>query len=79
MTLNAIFIEGGIRIFNKYSNPKVKLTYRISEGDILSLDGDKLADYNTGDNYEIVECRGDIDYCIEMKNVETGEIKIVNI
>lgn len=80
--LNAIWIEGGIRVFNKYNDPKVKLTYRISKGYILSLDGDKLADYNTGDNYEIVECLGTIDSSVlkvELKSVETGETKTITI
>lgn len=80
--LNAIFVYGGLRVFNKYSDPKVKLTKRIAQGDILSLDGSSLADYNTGDNWEILECNGTLNNSIlqvELRNTNTGIIKTVTI
>lgn len=80
--LNAIWIDGGIRVYNQFSTPQVRLTHRIAKGDILSIEGDKLNDYNTGDNYEILECFGTINSAVlqvEVKNVETGEIKTITI
>jgi len=80
--LNAIWVENGLRVFNKYSDPKVKLTHRIAQGDILSLDGSSLADYNTGDNWEIVECTGTLDNSVlqvELRNTDTGIIKTITL
>lgn len=82
MKLNAIWVEKGVRVFNKYSDPKVKLTKRIAAGDILSLDGSSLSDYNSGDNWEIVESRGTLDNSVlqvTLKNIDTDEIKTVTI
>ena len=82
MKLNAIWIEKGIRVFNKYSDPKIKLTKRIAEGDILTLDGSSLADYNSGDNWEIVECSGTLDNAIlqlTLRSIDTDEIKTVTV
>lgn len=82
MKLNAIWVEKGVRVFNKYNDPKVKFTHRIASGDILTLDGSSLADYNSGDNWEIVEANGTLDNSVlqvTLKSIDTDEIKTVTI
>lgn len=82
MKLNAIWVENGLRVFNKYSDPKVKLTKRIAQGDILSLDGSSLVDYNTGDNWEITGLNGTLYNSVlqvELKNTDTGIIKTITL
>lgn len=81
--LNAIWIEKGIRVYNEYNGyPNVKLTHRIAEGDILTLDESGLADYNSGDNFKILSCIGTIDNSVlqvTLKSIDTDEIKTVTI
>lgn len=83
MELNAVWIEKGIRVFNEHSSQKIRLTHRIAKGDFISLNNDNtIKDYGTGEVYEILKCMGTIDNSvleIEVKNIETEEIKIISI
>lgn len=83
MKLNAIWIEKGIRVYNEFNSlPKVKLTHRIAEGDVLSLDENTLVDYGLGDDWEVLQCAGTIDNRIlqvKLQNINTQEIKTVTI
>lgn len=83
MKLNAIWIEKGIRVYNESNSlPKVKLTHRIAEGDVLSLDENTLVDYGLGDDREVLKCIWTLDNAIlqvKLQNTNTQEIKTVTI
>jgi hypothetical protein len=82
MKLAAVWIDGGIRVYNKHSTPQIRLTHRIAKGDILSVNDDYLSDYLSGEEWEVLECIGTIDSKILkvfLQNKETDEIKTISI
>ena len=83
MKLAAIWINGGIRVYNKHSTPQIRLTHRIAKGDVLSLDDeDRLSDYLSGEEWEVLDCIGTIDsraLKVILLNKETEETKTIDI